>query len=58
MFYLLGDLFQFLFTPYKIPYLGFFINWLLVAVGSVLLVFWCARLFSFGSEKDEPYTGI
>lgn len=58
MFYLLGDLFQFLFTPYKIPYLGFAINWILTFAGAGLLTFWCARIISFGAEEDKPYDGI
>jgi hypothetical protein len=58
MFYLLGDLFQLLFTPYKIPYIGFIINWLMVAVGSGMLVYWSAKLFSMGANEDKPYTGI
>jgi hypothetical protein len=58
MFYLIGDLFQLLFTPYKIPYLGFVINWTLSIVGTAMLIYWCSKLILMGTEEDKPYTGI
>ncbi|MFA9290382.1 MAG: hypothetical protein ACEQSF_04065 [Solirubrobacteraceae bacterium] len=58
MFYLLGDLFQLLFTPYKIPYVGFVLNWVFVICGILLLGFWLKNLLGFGSEKDKAYKGI
>lgn len=49
----LGNFFEFTF---KILSGGYFLNWILLAVGIFILAYWCKRIIDFGQE-DKKYDG-
>lgn len=58
IFFGLGDMFQWTFRNLLVP-IGHVADWILFIVGSVLLVWWCIKLASFGNDREteKDYSG-
>lgn len=47
----LGKLFQFTFKI--LPPTGEVFNWILFIVGTAWFVYWCVKIFRYGSEEEQ-----